>query len=242
MNSQVQVSHERSGAWAVDHAVRVLTTGCFESRRATSEVGAVILEPASVVLRLTTPDVTALPGWTAEQSGRAWRAPLQWLSTAPVNDRLPDPFPLLVSLGATGDGRVLLNLARADGMISLEGDDALAYGMARSWSRRLTSAPWGSATRVVRVGFEPDPDFSGWDVSRLAEAAPVLDAPDGGVLLFAGRPQGRDLYQVDRLLAEPVRRWSVVAVGAENAAWRFTLRLDGTVDTGLFAEPVHLRA
>jgi hypothetical protein len=31
-----------------------------------------------------------------------------------------------------------------------------------------------------------------------------------------------------------------VSVGAPNATWRFTVRLDGTVDTGLLAEPVRL--
>jgi hypothetical protein len=233
--------HERSGAWTVDHAIRVLATGCFEYGRPVPRTGALILGPESVILRLTTPDEAPPPGWTAEQFGRTWQAPLRLLHGAAVNDRLPDPFPLLVSLGVSDAGRVLVNLAEADGMIGIDGDDTLAYGLVRSWSRRLGAVPWSSGTTVIRVGFEPDPDFTGWDVSRLADAAPALDGPDGGVVLLAGRPAGRDLYQVDRLLAEPARRWVVVAADAENATWRFTVRTDGTVDTGLFAEPLSLR-
>src|SRR5690349_14764594 len=90
--------YERFGAWTVDHAVRVLATGCLEWQRPVPHVGAVVLGPESVTLRLTTPDEAPPPGWTAGQSGRTWQAPLRWLQTAPVNDRLPDPFPLLVSL------------------------------------------------------------------------------------------------------------------------------------------------
>jgi hypothetical protein len=195
---------ERSGAWTVAHAARALATGCFEAGRPLPEVGAVALGPDSVLLRLTTPDGAPPQGWAAEQSGRAWRAPLSWVRVAPVNDRLPEPFPLLVSVGASSDGRVLLNLARAAGMVSLDGDGVLARAMVRSWSRRLTTAPWAAGTRVIRVGFEPDPDFAGLDLAHLAEAGPALDVAEGGVLLFADPPGGRDLYQVDRLLTEPV--------------------------------------
>ncbi|MFG1777016.1 hypothetical protein ACGFIR_21620 [Micromonospora sp. NPDC049051] len=234
-------AHERAGAWTVDRAVRVLATGCAERQRPVPAVGAVLLGPEAVVLRLTTPDEAPPPGWTAGDHGRTWQASLRWLAHAAVDDRLPDPLPLLVSLGVTEGGRLLLNLARADGIVGVGGDLALAHSLVRSWSRRLTTGPWSTGIRVVRVGFEPEPDFAGLDVSRLVEAVPVLDAPEGGVLLFAGPPAGRDAYQVERLLAEPVRRWSVVAVGAEDATWRFTIGMDGTVDTGILADPVRLR-
>ncbi|MGA3524422.1 hypothetical protein [Melissospora conviva] len=235
-------SYEQSGAWTVDRAIRALTTGCAAHQRPVPAVGAVVLGPETVALRLTTPDENPAPGWTVEEHGRTWRASLRWLQTAAVDDRLPEPFPLLVSLGMTDDGRLLLNLAEAAGMISLEGDTELARGLARSWARRLATSPWAAAIRVIRVGFEPDPDFTGLDVARLIEVAATLDGPEpGAVLLFAGQPLGRDLHQVDRLLGEPARRWSVVAVDAAEATWRFVVGVDGTVDTGLLDEHVRLR-
>ncbi|MFF5055233.1 hypothetical protein ACFY1S_18830 [Micromonospora sp. NPDC000663] len=235
-------AHERSGAWTIDRAVRALATGCADGQRAVPAVGAVVLGPEAVVLRLTTPDEAPPPGWTTEDHGRTWRASLGWLATAaPVNDRLAHPFPLLVSLGVTDGGRLLLNLAEADGLISVGGDLGLARGLVRSWSRRLTTSPWSTGSRVIRVGFEPDHDFTGLDVSRLVEAGQALNDPQGGVLVFADPPVGRDVYQVDRLLAEPVRRWSVVAVGMDGATWRFTVGMDGTIDTGILAEQVRLR-
>jgi hypothetical protein len=137
---------------------------------------------------------------------------------------------------------LLLNLAQAWGIIGLEGDTGLARRLVRTWSRRLTTSPWAAGTQVIRVGFEPDPDFAGVDVARLAEAAPLLSDPEGGVLLFAGPPERRDLYQVNRLLAESAHRWAVVVIGADDATWRFTLDMSGTIDTGLLAEVVRPRS
>jgi hypothetical protein len=235
-------THERSGAWTVDRAVRVLATGCAERRRPVPPVGAVVLGPEAVRVRLTTPDEAPPPGWTVEDHGRTWQASLRWLEGATVDVRLPDPFPLLVSLGVTDGGRMLLNLGQADGIISVEGDLGLARSLVRSWSRRLTTSPWAGGTRVIRVGFQPDADFVGLDVPRLPDAALALYHPAGGIVLFADQPTGRDIEQVDQLLAGSPRRWTVVAVGADDASWRFTVDMDGTVHTGLLAEPVHPRA
>ncbi|GIF19602.1 hypothetical protein BJ973_006647 [Actinoplanes tereljensis] len=223
----------RSGAWTVDHALRALATGCA----VLPAVGAVVLGPESVRLRLTTPGETPPPGWTASDQGRTWEASLHQLANAPVDDRIPEPYPLLVSAGVVDGGRLLLNLAEAGGLVGVEGDLELARGLVRSWSRRLTTSPWSARVRAIRVGFPPDSDFNGWDVARLVEAAAELDDPYGGVLLFAEQPHGRDAYQVERLLAEPARRWTVVVVGAVEATWRLTVGVDGTLDTGMLAEP-----
>jgi hypothetical protein len=235
------MNHERSGAWTVDHAVRVLATGCAGRQRPVPPVGAVVLGAESVTVRLTTPDEAPPPGWTVADDGRTWVSPLTWLRTVAPDDRIREPYPLLVSAGTVGEGRLLVNLAEAYGLISIEGDLELARSLMRSWSRRLTTSPWSAGATVIRVGFPSDPGFTGWDVSRLSVAVGVLDeSPDGGVLFFAERPLGRDLYQVEKLLSEPDRRWSVVAVNAGEATWRFTVRVDGTVDTGLLAETVRL--
>jgi hypothetical protein len=234
--------YDRSGAWTVDHAVRALATGCAERDRVVPPVGAVVLGPESVSVRLTTPDEAPPPGWTAESQGRTWRTSLDHLRDAVVDTRLPDPFPLLVPVGVIDEGRLLLNLAEALGVISLEGDTVLARRMIHTWSRRLGTSPWTAGTRVIRVGFEPDPDFAGVDVPRLADATPMLDDPAGGVLLFADRLEWGDLHQVNRLLAGSAQRWAVVAAGADDATWRFTVDMSGTIDTGLLAELVRPRS
>ena len=147
------MKHEGSGAWAVDRAVRALATGCAEARRFAPPAGALVLGPESVKLRLTTPDEAAPPGWTVADQGRTWLSSLDWLRAAAVDDRIPEPYPQLVSAGMIEEGRLLLNLAQANGLISVEGDPMMARSLIRSWSRRLTTSPWAAGTRVVRVGF-----------------------------------------------------------------------------------------
>lgn len=235
------MSDNRSGAWIVDESVRALATACADRGRAWPEAGAVLLDAATITLRLTTPDEDAPPGWTVREYGRAWQAPLRWSADVPIDDRLGHPYPLLVSLGDIGGARLLVNLAAAGGVIGVDGDPELARGLLRAWARRLTTGPWAAGTRVIRVGLPPDRGFTGTDVSRPAEAGPVLDDGYGGILLFGDRPRGGDAEQVRRLLDEVPQRWVVAVAGAEHPAWRFTVRPDGSIDTGLFAEPVSLR-
>jgi hypothetical protein len=242
-------SYESSGAWTVDRAVRALATACAQESRPLPAVGALVLGPESITVRLATPDEAPPSGWFAEDHGRTWAMTLDRLSYAPVDNTLPEPFPRLVSLGVTGAGRTLLNLAQADGVISLEGDPARVHGLARTWAARLTTSPWSAGIWVIRVGFAPDPadGFTGMDVSSLAEASRLvqqtgLDGPDGGVLVLAEPPQGRDLEYVAWLVGDFRRRWSVVAIEAADARWRLTVDAAGTVQTGLLDETARLRA
>ncbi|GAA2555206.1 hypothetical protein GCM10010435_27200 [Winogradskya consettensis] len=232
---------QRSGAWIVDHAIRALAAGCAERGRRLPDVGAVVLGTDAVSLRLTTPDLAPPPGWTAGHDGRTWQAALHRLDTTAVDPRAPWPLPLLVSLGDIGDGRLLFNLAAADGMIGLTGDGPLAARLVDDWSRRLTSGPWAGRAQVIRVGFDPDPGFTGLGVERLAQASPLLSRPEGGVVLFAAPPDQRDSHQSGLLLTAAARRWAVVAAGVNDATWRLRVDLNGLIDTGLFAEPVRLR-
>jgi hypothetical protein len=235
-------SYESSGAWTVDRAVRALATACAQRSRPVPALGALVLGPESVQLRLVTPDEAPPPGWTAEDQGRTWRMALDRLASAPMNDALAAPYPRLVSLGVTGDGRMLLNLAEADGLVSLEGDPARVRDLARTWASRLTTSPWSAGIWVIRVGFEPDPAFAGVDVPDLGEAARILDGPDSGVVVMAEAPHDRDLEYVTWLIGDKRRRWSVVAIEAADARWRLTVDSAGTVETGLLDEPARLRA
>jgi hypothetical protein len=235
-------AYESSGAWIVGRAVRALATACAQQSRPIPAVGALILGPESVVLRLATPDEAPPPGWSLDDQGRTWRMTLEQLQNAPVDSTIAEPFPRLVSLGDTSAGRVLLNLAQADGVISLEGDAGRARYLARTWASRLTTSPWSAGIPVVRVGFDHDPadGFTGVEASRLEEATGVLDGSDGGVLVFAEAPHGRDLDYVTWLVGE--KGWSVVAVEARDARWRLRVDSAGTVESGLLDEPALLRA
>ncbi|MFI1995893.1 hypothetical protein [Actinoplanes sp. NPDC020271] len=228
----------RSGAWIVDHAIRALATGRAVQGKPFPQVGVVVLGSGAVSLRLIAPAGSPPPGWELEHDGRTWRVPLDRLETAAADPLPRPPLPLLVSLGDHDDGRVLLNLAAADGIISLDGDSVLAPRLAAQWSRQLTRSPWAGPGQVIRVGFAADPGFAGPSVERLAQASPLLTRPEGGTALFAGPADPYDLRRAGELVAAPVRRWAVVASGVDDAVWRLRVDISGSVDTGLLTGPV----
>src|SRR5262249_36106349 len=124
-----------------------------QQQRPLPGVYAVVASGEQIRLRLSTPDERPPQGWGVEQEGRTWVAALRGLQYAPVIDALPDPYERLVTLGATSDGRVLLNLAEADGIIALQGDAAMQRRLAEEWTHELATNPWSRGVTVVRAGF-----------------------------------------------------------------------------------------
>ena len=96
-------------------------------------------------MRLTTPDENPAPGWTAEERRPHLAASLRWLADRRGGRPAAEPFPLLVSLGMTDDGRLLLNLARQPGSSA----SRATPGWPGAWPvvvRRLATGPWSAGT------------------------------------------------------------------------------------------------
>ena len=142
-----------AAAWTIDRVLRTLATACSTGGRPLPGVAAVVVGTDTITLRLARPDEQPPQGWSAEHHGRSWTAPLRLLQSAPVDDALPAPYPRLVSTGDSEQGRVLLNLAEAHGMISLEGDARQTKPLLADWIRELASSPWSRGTTVLRIGF-----------------------------------------------------------------------------------------
>lgn len=232
--------HADHGAWTVDRAVRALATACAHADRSTPAVLTIVVGLDTIWFRLATPDERPPTGWTAEHDGRTWYAALRWLQSVAVDELPHEPYPQLVSLGATGDGSILLNLGQAGGVVSLDGDARQARALAETWTRELTTSPWAQGVQVARVGFKAGPDdpVGGTEAESLADAEPALADPGGGVLLFAAPPAGRDRERIQRLTDDPVGQWSVVVVGSvEDARWRFTVDSTGQIDTEILEGP-----
>jgi hypothetical protein len=231
---------DEDDTWTVDRAARALATACVQAGRTIPAVLAVVVGPDTIRFRLAAPDEQPPAGWTTEHEGRTWQAALPWPQSATVDESAPEPYPQLVSLGATGDGFVLLNLDQAGGVVSLDGDASQAEALAEAWARELTTRPWARGVQVVRVGFQADPAESvEWvEVPNLAEAEPVLSGSGGGVLLLAVPPAGRDSERLRLLAEDHAGRWSVVVVGSvADARLRFTVDPTGLVDPELLDGP-----
>ncbi|MEZ0114769.1 hypothetical protein ABH920_008804 [Catenulispora sp. EB89] len=234
---------DEAAAWTIDRVLRTLATACAQHNRPLPGVAAVVVGTDTITLRLARPDEQPPQGWSAEHQGRSWSASLRALQSAPVDDALPAPYPRLVSTGDTEQGRVLLNLAEAHGMISLEGESRLTKPLVADWIRELAGSPWSRGTAVLRIGFgsagEELPGVE--DAPSIEAAAATLDESDGGVLVLAHAPSGREPERVGALAGAADGRWSVLVLGSpKNASWRLVADAAGTLDTGLLGEPVRL--
>ena len=79
------------------------------------------------------------------------------------------------------------------------------------------------------------------DAPSIEAAAATLDEADGGVLVLAHAPSGRDPERAGALAGAADGRWSVLVLGSpKNASWRLVADASGTLDTGLLNEPVRL--
>jgi hypothetical protein len=238
------VHQDSAASWTVDRSLRVLATACAQQHRPLPGVYAVVAGGEQIRLRLSTPDERPPQGWGVEQEGRTWVGALRGLQYAPVNDSLPDPYERLVTLGTTSDGRVLLNLAEAEGIVALQGDAAMQRRLVEEWTHELATNPWSRGVTVVRAGFgAPEagayPTGAVWvpEVEQLWDR--MADLP-GGVILLARAPGGRDLVRLSELASQPGREWTVVVLGgSKEARWQFSLRPEGWLETGFLPEPVH---
>ncbi|MGL4175651.1 MAG: LysM peptidoglycan-binding domain-containing protein [Dermatophilaceae bacterium] len=228
-----------AGVWTVDRALRVLATSCSASGRGVPGIYAVVADGDAIRLRLTGPDPDPPPSWTAADGARTWSAPLRVLQSDAVDTGGAAPFPHLVSIGDSARGRVLLDLARAQGVISLDGDAAAAAAVADAWCTELAQAPWSGEVPVVRVGpggEDAPPARARADDLEQAESA---IAELGGGVLVISRSSRADAARIAELARHA---WTVVVVGAIPwAKWRMKVDADGRVDGGPLDAPVQSR-
>jgi hypothetical protein len=243
--SSAQVIHDDPGAWAIDRVLRSLATACHQAGRATPKINVVTVGPESVWLGLGSPDQSPPPGWSAEGRGRRWKATLRELQAAPADGSIASPCPRLVSLGDDSEGRVLLNLAQADGLISITGDDSASVALAHAWTRELATSPWSSEVTVVRAGFPADgpaaPNVI--EVDHISAASELISDSQGGVILVR-KPRSSDHEELTQLSQQPARPWSVIVVGdpSADARWRITLDANGRAESGILMGVVRIRA
>ncbi|MBM6406059.1 hypothetical protein JQN72_17620 [Phycicoccus sp. CSK15P-2] len=237
---------DSSVSWMVDRALRVLASACRAAGRTLPEVAMVVVGPEHLSLRLLSPDDMTPSGWAARDFGRTWASSLRHLQTAAVDDTLDDPLPQLVTVGGTAQGRVLVDLARARGVVAVDGDGAGQRHLLDIWMHELTTNPWSREVRVVRVAVAA-PVPAGSKVVDIADVGGLDDVVDGapaGMVVLARAPRGRDLERVTALAGGTVGpRWGVVVLGGlRDARWRFTCDGSGRVTTPLLDEPVVMAA
>ena len=139
----------------------------------------------SLDLWIAPPDRNPPAPWQAFDDGQVWRLhgdALPVLESADLDDVLA-PYPGLVSIGTNENGRILVDLEAAHGLIALRGPDAVRRAALSAIAMELATNRWSDHMRITLVGFDgelgeglaeiaPDRVRS---VPTLADALPELE-------------------------------------------------------------------
>jgi hypothetical protein len=230
---------------------------------AVPELYGALVDRDRAALLLTPPDGDAVPPWVAVDGGRRWEAPmsgLQW----PAEETEP-PYPYLVTVGVSDRARVLVDAARLDGVVAVEGDVGRGIDFVWQLCGRLLDHPWSASPAISMAGFASGPD-SPPAVRRLAVVDDLRDDGVGGAsgastqvitgtrkrlpeagsreFGFAAHPSEPDLDHLRRLASDAGGALSVWVLGAVPGAPRITIDAQGRLDIpalGLSATSVAVR-
>ncbi|SFI10932.1 transcriptional activator domain-containing protein [Streptosporangium canum] len=195
----LRLGADAPGSRMLDIGLRLLGRSLAVQNRVPPTIYAAHLSPHTLDLWIHPPDLDAPAPWAAHDGGQVWRLPAhegrmldeQALAGAPA------PYPGLVSLGSNGEGRVLVDLEAAHGLISLRGTQSTAALAALAVE--LATNRWSDRMLITLVGFGEELAVIAPDrvrcVGGLAELLPELEATaeerDPGGEVLTGRIHGR---------------------------------------------------
>ena len=189
-------------AEALDRALRAMAAGLRSGEAEVPEVLGVQLGPKEVEILLAESTSPAPPGFRLRDGGRSWvcaRRDLQ--EDEDLADDEVAPLPGLVTLGATEQGPLLVNL-EAGGVIAIAGDAACARRILLAIALELEGARWADYVSVELVGFNLSTlpgafermrqadSIEALDLDRAAHEVDAIRAEEGYGSTLAGRAAG----------------------------------------------------
>ncbi|GAA3444254.1 BTAD domain-containing putative transcriptional regulator [Planomonospora venezuelensis] len=195
----LRLGADTPGSRMLDLGLRLLGRSLAAAGRIPPTVYAAHLSPRHLDLWIHPPDPGAPEPWEAHDGGQVWRLPAhegRMIDERALADA-PAPYPGLVSLGSNGEGRVLVDLEAAHGLIGVRGVRTTAALAA--FAVELATNRWSDRMRVTLVGFGEELAEIAPDRIRcagsLAEVLPGLEAEAAvegyGAGVLTGRVGGR---------------------------------------------------
>jgi nucleoid-associated protein YgaU len=166
----------------LDAGLRYLSHALARSSRTPPTVFAAHLSLENLDLWVAPADLDPPTPWTAVGDGQVWRLPATALPLIELNEAYDEPqlFPGLVTIGTDGTGRVLADLAAAQGLISVTGPAAMVTAVLSAMALELATNRWSDEMQLTLVGFGPELAGIAPDrvlaVDSLDEALPALEA------------------------------------------------------------------
>jgi hypothetical protein len=163
----------------VDAGLRRLTGECLRSGRPLPDLYAVAYSEERLALLLAGPEETAPAPWTAEADGERWTVSPDALHRPGPEGEPALPYALTVTVGLDGADRVLVDLSRAAGPVSVAGPDEEVRSLARAVVTEALTSPVGALAEVTLVGSLAGDGLLNGDgprTSRLHSAASLEEA------------------------------------------------------------------
>ncbi|WP_329522347.1 bacterial transcriptional activator domain-containing protein [Spirillospora sp. NBC_01491] len=139
----------------LDLGLRHLSKSMAAGGRALPTVYGVHLGPGSLDLWIAPADRNPPAPWQAFDEGQVWRLKadsLAGLESADLADVLA-PYPGLVSIGTNDNGRILVDLEAAHGLIALRGPEDERRAVLAALALELATNRWSDHMRITLVGF-----------------------------------------------------------------------------------------
>ncbi|MGD6745395.1 hypothetical protein ACOKM3_26615 [Streptomyces sp. BH106] len=195
----------RAALDVVDAGLRRLTGECLRSGRSLPDLYAVVYSERRLGLLLAGAQQDAPTPWTAEEDGERWSISPDDLHRPGPDGEPALPYALTVTVGLDGPDRVLVDLSRAAGPISVTGPDDEVHRMVRALVLEALAGPVGALAQVTLVGSLADGRLLSGDEtrsSRLHSAASLEEAFASAASANAGVPAAgsADVTQVFRLI------------------------------------------
>jgi LysM repeat protein len=154
---------------ALDAALRAIGRHCNASHVALPELERIEVDDAGIVLHWATRPGTPPDGFDASTDGNSWSIALD--HTVLVGGDHPCPYPAVVSLGSSLDGRLVLVDAERSRVLGVAaGEPELGRSTLASMGVELGCASWAQEVQLVVCG-------DGAELVRLAGGDRVLQQP-----------------------------------------------------------------
>jgi hypothetical protein len=174
---------------ASEESARLLDAGLRQLGAALADQGrrppggyAARLTDEHLDLFIAPPEQNPAPPWLAVDGGHIWRLPLAAAAGLDLAGSSSGgaPFPGLVSLGTDADGRVLVDLESAHGLIAVSGPAEPVRAVLAAMAMELATNRWSDQMEITLVGFGAELVTIAPDrvraVDSLAEVLPGLEA------------------------------------------------------------------
>jgi hypothetical protein len=160
----IRVGASEVEVWFLDLALRGLSAGLAEQGRTVPAAYAVRLRDEGIELLLNKPVAPDDPAvqppapWFTAGDGRSWNFPRPGIVDvdAQAAHRRFAPYPGLVTIGAHGSDRLMIDLEEARGLIGLDGPPEIRRAVLAALAVELATNSWSDRMTVTLVGFPGD--------------------------------------------------------------------------------------